>query len=227
MAGGKSKRFQFSRQPIRDTYAFVIDGEDEKWYLQLLKKHEATVRVDIKPELNLNKTIEEQYELVCELAESYTKVLWVIDLDVVIKQDAEWKSTSKKPKPSDILKTSILNIKKRREELEKEQAEYNIYPIVNTPGLEYWFLLHLEPTSRYYKTCKGVIDRLKKIKGSPLSDYKKAEAYYKKSNNDIYMKLKPYIATARANAKRLGEFEVSNMQKGLSEMYVIFDELGI
>ncbi len=219
MAGGKSNRCPFPPQAIRDTYAFVIDGEDEKWYLQLLKTHETSVRVDIKPELNLNKTIVEQYELVCELAESYTKVFWVIDLDVVIKQDAEWKAESDKTKPSEALNAALLNIKNGK--------FTNIYTIINTPGLEYWFLLHLESTSRYYKTCKGVIDKLKKIKDSPLSDYKKAEAYYKKSNNDIYMKLKPYIATARANAKRLGEFEVSNMQKGLSEMYVIFDELGI
>ncbi len=139
MAGGKSNRCPFPPQAIRDTYAFVIDGEDEKWYLQLLKTHETSVRVDIKPELNLNKTIEEQYELV----------------------------------------------------------------------------------------YKGVIAKFKTIKGSPLSDYNKSEAYYKKKNNDIYKKLKPYLATARCNAKKLGIFDISNMQKGLSEMYVIFDELGI
>ncbi len=217
MAWAKSNRFP--KQPLRDRYAFVVDGDDEKWYLQRLSKHETKIKVHIKPELNSNRTIEEQLALVCELADSYTKVFWVIDLDVVIKQDREWRHQSKKVKPSVALNNALKKI--------EDQEATNIFVIINTPGLEFWFLLHFESTSRYYNTCDDVIDRLKRIHGSPLADYQKSEAYYKKRDKDIYLRLKPYLNTARANAANLRKFDIENMQRGVSQMNIIFDELGI
>ncbi len=223
MTGGrvKNRGVKFPKQRLRDSYAFVVDGNDEKWYLDLLKLHERGVRVDIKPELSGGRTIREQYDLVRELASSYTKVFWVIDLDVVIKQDREWRAQSGRERPSDTLRMAISTIEKWRE----DKKVTNIFTVVNTPGLEYWFLLHLEQTSRYYETCKEVIDRLRDLSGSPLQDYNKSEKYYKKPNDDIYTKLKPYLATARANGAKLGGFDPEKMLSGLSEMYVIFDEL--
>lgn len=50
------------------TYAFVVDGQTEVWYLQMLKRNERELKIDIKPELPNKKSLEEQYRLVEERA---------------------------------------------------------------------------------------------------------------------------------------------------------------
>lgn len=50
------------------SFAIVVDGKTEVWYLQMLKRNEKEIRVSIKPEIPNKKSTEEQYNLVCELA---------------------------------------------------------------------------------------------------------------------------------------------------------------
>lgn len=70
--------------------AIVVDGKTEVWYLQMLKRNERDIRVSIKPEIPSNKSIKEQYELVCDLSgKEFTKVFWLIDFDSVIKEKNE------------------------------------------------------------------------------------------------------------------------------------------
>ena len=45
--------------------------------------------------------------------------------------------------------------------------------------------------------------------------------------NDIYKRLKPYLTTAKANAAKAGSFNPNILEKGLSEVQKIFDELEI
>lgn len=96
--------------------------------------------------------------------------------------------------------------------------------IANTPCLEYWILLHVVQTTRYYDTCEKVVGEIKKH--DPLHEYAKSQKYYQQSN-DIYKRLKPYLSTAKVNAEKTGVFDPDNLEKGISEMSEIFRELGI
>ena len=49
--------------------------------------------------------------------------------------------------------------------------------------------------------------------------------YFKKQNNDIYLRLKPHRNTALVNAKKLLEFNFEYPNKSVSEMYVLFETL--
>ncbi len=35
----------------KTTFAFVVDGYDEYWYLQMLKRNETKLRINIEPQL--------------------------------------------------------------------------------------------------------------------------------------------------------------------------------
>jgi hypothetical protein len=61
------------------------------------------------------------------------------------------------------------------------------------------------------------------FKGTILEDYEKSERYYKKRNNDIYLKLQDLKPFAIANAKKLGDFDFGNPETAKSEIYKIFD----
>jgi hypothetical protein len=80
-------------KPRRPSFAIVVDGKTEVWYFQMLKRNEPSLQVNIEPEIPQKKKLSEQYEKVCELAEDYTKVIWVIDLDNPIKESKEIKKT--------------------------------------------------------------------------------------------------------------------------------------
>lgn len=206
-----------SKIPIRKTYAFVGDGETEQWYLQMLKKNEKNLTVTIKPELPQKKSIEDQFAYVQELSEIHEKVFWIVDTDVVIRETRCFKGPKDK-NPSAILKQKYQQIQS------DSILQNKVIFIANTPCLEYWILLHVVQTTRYYDTCDKVIDEIKKHES--LRDYAKTQKYYQQAN-DIYRRLKPFLNTAKANAGRTGAFDPDNLEKGLSEMHKIFTELGI
>lgn len=203
--------------PIRKTYAFVGDGETELWYLQMLKKNEKSLTVTIKPELPQKKSIEDQFDYVLELSEIHEKVFWIVDTDVVIRETRAFKGQKDKS-PAAVLKQKYQQI------LSDPKLQDKVIFVANTPCLEYWILLHVVQTTRYYDTGDKVIDEIKKHE--PLTDYAKTQKYYQQAN-DIYKRLKPFLNTAKANAGRTGVFDPDNLEKGLSEMHKIFTELGI
>ena len=49
-------------------YAIVVDGETEFWYIQMLKRNERLISVDLKPEIPQRKKLSEQYAKVIELS---------------------------------------------------------------------------------------------------------------------------------------------------------------
>lgn len=192
------------------TYAFVVDGETEIWYLQMFKRNEQkknNFRINIKPEIPHKKKLRDQFYLVKEQAEGeYDKVFWIVDLDVILKETRESKSDN----------TPLVKFMNYRETLYNEYD--NVRVIVNNPCLEYWYLLHYEFNDITYKNCRDVVGDLHKH----LRGYGKSERFYKRKNRDIYSILKPHLSRAISNAKRLGGFDEREPEKGMCEMYTLF-----
>ncbi len=203
------------------TFAFVVDGETEIWYLQMFKKNEQkdrNIRINIQPEIPQKKTLKDQFDLVCKQAKSeYDRVFWIVDLDVILKETREAKSTDT------ALKSFIALIRDLDFKKKKDEDFMNVNVIVNNPCLEYWFLLHFDASGKTYRNCDEVTVKLKRH----LRDYEKSERYFKKKDNDIYIRLKPYLNNAINNAKALGGFDKENPEKGMCEMDALFlcDEL--
>ncbi len=190
------------------SFALVVDGETEVWYFQMLKRNERDLRVNIKPEIPTKKSLEEQYNLVCDLSnKEYTKVIWIVDLDTVIKEELE------APRGK---KSSMNLFNQYKTKLTKNYP--NVVVIVNNPCLEFWFLLHFEKTSKYFNTCSGAQTQLNKH----LKNYEKTQKFFTKQNDDIYLKLKPNLKLAINNSIALGNFEFQNPKKAMCEMDFLF-----
>jgi len=200
------------RQP-KKVCSIIVEGETEKWYFQMMKDYEKKSNIDIQPKLTQRKKLEEQYKFVKEQAQHYDIVIWILDFDVLIKEERERKKTSQ----------SLIN--KFNEYRQKLSKYDNVFVLVNIPCLEFWFLLHFKETGKYYPKCKSVVEEIKK--NQLLKDYEKSEKYFKKMNNNIYQKLKSYQNIARKNAKKLGEFDSGNYKSAKAEIYKLFDILEI
>jgi len=210
MARRKSK---FRR--IREKYSIIVDGKCEKWYFQLLKKHENLQSVDIVPELPSRRKLKDVFSLVVgKIKEGYDKVIWVLDFDVLVKEDGETRKRGKKGK-----------IQEFKECVDRLRKHKNVFVLVNTPCLEFWYLLHFRRTGRYFGNCDKVIKCLKKVE--LLSDYEKSERYYKKASSDIYEKLKPFQNAAIKNAESLGDFDFNDCQRAKAEIYKVFEIIGV
>lgn len=191
------------------TYSFVVDGETEIWYLQMLKRNERQLKINIEPKLPQRKSIDEQYKLVIDLSErEYSKVFWLVDLDTIIKESRETPKGKKTP-----LQTLI----ELRRKLQKEYK--NVTVIINNPCLEFWLLLHFEKTSKLFDTCDKVETQLK----IHLKDYEKTQKYFTKQDNDIYLKLRPLLKIAVSNSSNLGEFDLDEQTKAICEMFLLFE----
>lgn len=193
---------------VNRNYAFVVDGETEAWYLQMMKRNEQELRINIVPRIPQKKSIKQQFDLVKELSVNHTKVFWIIDLDVVVKESkTSPKGKNKSIKVFNECRNTLLNKYK------------NVSIIVNNPCLEFWFLLHFTQTSRLFENCIDVEKLLKK----ELKDYQKNEKYFTKENNDIYKRLKPKMQLAICNAELLRSFEENNdPERAICEMHLIF-----
>ena len=193
------------------TYAFIVDGDTEKWYLQMLRANEDLKTIAIKPEL-ARKTLDEQFQYVKSLADKYDKCIWIVDLDTVIRDAKESKAGE-----------DILNkFKFHRKELRKID---NVEVLVNTPCLEYWFLMHILNSGKYFPECDPISKELKK--SEVLSDYIKTEKYFKTPGKDIYKRLRPYLSNAIKHAQLRGGFDEQDFEKGRAEIYEIFNLLNI
>ena len=191
-------------------FAIVVDGETEFWYFQMLVRNEKErLNVRIKPELPSKKSLPDQFKLVKELAEDYTKTFWIIDLDVILRETREAKKGAKSA--IETFDEYLLFIRKNYPK--------KVAVIVNKPCLEFWLLLHFESTSKFFDTCSGAERQLKKH----LEDYEKTGKYFTKQGNDIYLKLKPKLMIALENANKLGVFDIKEPNKAMSEMELFFE----
>ncbi len=195
-----------SNRTFKHTYAVVVDGETEGFYLQMLKRHEGSNRranVKIDPQIPQKTSLEVQYNKVLTLAEEYTFVYWIVDLDTILKETREAKKGNVKP---------IDTFTDYHKTLEKKTN--NVIIVVNNPCLEYWFLLHFENTCKRFENCAAAEKELKKH----IKDYTKNKKYFTRPNNDIYLKLKPHQETAIKNAQAIGDFCYNNPEATLCEM---------
>ena len=204
MARRKSK----ISKPRNDTYAIVVDGKTEVWYFQMLQRNESKLQVNIEPKIPQKKKLNEQYEKVLELAEDFTKVFWIIDLDVVIKESKDAK------------KGDITQIQKLKQYIKTLEVNYkNVITILNNPCLEFWFVLHFVKTTRYYSKCQKAEKQLK----NHLADYEKTQKYFTKQNNDIYLKLKSKLETAITNAQKTNRGNFNEIECGICEMNLFYE----
>ena len=197
------------KRQTQQAFAVVVDGETEYWYLQMLKHNEPNIPFKIKPQILQKKNIKQQYELVTDLSEEeYDKVFWIVDLDVLLKEEREKKGNT----------SSLQQFLNYYKSLSKQKK---IVVIVNNPCLEYWFLLHFQKTNKVFTACT---DAEKQV-SQHLEGYEKTEKFFKKSNNDIYKQLNPYFQTAVSNATTLGTFDPYNHSKAMCEMPLLFQTL--
>ena len=188
----------------KQSFAVVVDGETEYWYLQMLKQNEPDILFNIAPKILQKKNIDQQYKLVTTLSEEeYDKVFWIVDLDVLLKEEREKRNST----------SSLQQFLNYYKSLSKQQK---IVVIVNNPCLEYWFLLHFQKTNKVFTACA---DAEKQV-SQKLEGYEKTEKFFK--NNDIYKQLKPFLKTAKENATALGSFDPYNHSKA---MPLLFQEL--
>lgn len=205
----RTKRNTPKRKP---RYAFIVEGECEFWYIQMLKRNERSLRVDLKPEIPQKKKLKDQFKKVIESSKEYDKVFWIIDFDVLIKESREIKKGAKTP------------IQFLKECVQKISSKYNnIEVIINNPCVEFWILLHFDSTGKFFTTCENVTKELKKH----LPDYEKTEKYYTKQNDDIYKKLKPNLKAAIDNTKKVNSFDFNNPETGTCQMQTIFETKSI
>ncbi|WP_423735801.1 RloB domain-containing protein [Chitinophaga caseinilytica] len=192
----------------RKTFAILVDGETEKWYLDKLRAFENPAGISIKPDLPGKKTLADQFEALKRNAEIYDVSIWIVDLDVIIldKQECEF---------HDYLK-----------EIAKNKALYNkVHILVNAPSLEFWFLQHVKDIGRYFADCNSVIAELKKY--HPLKEYSKSEKYFIRGKPDIYERLRPHLSDALTFAKRRGNYDPQCPKRGVAELYRLFELLGV
>ncbi len=194
-------------KPRKDTFAIVVDGKTEVWYFQMLKRNEPNLQLKIEPTIPQKKKLSEQYEKVLELAENHTKVFWIIDLDVVIKESKEAQ------------KGKTNQIQKLKEYLKNLTNCKSVITILNNPCLEFWFILHFNQTTKYFSQCKKAETYLKKY----LKDYQKTRKYFTKQNNDIYLKLKSKLSTALENAQRTQRKSLEEMEYAICEINLFFE----
>lgn len=203
--------------PKKVKYAVVGDGKCEFWYVQMLKRNERIISVDLKPEIPQKKKLSDQFASVLELSRVYDKVFWMVDYDVIVSETRSVKKGAKTAQHE--FKEYCDKIKVVNE----KAGDENIVVIINHPCLEYWFLLHFESTSKCFSNCESATRQLKKY----LSDYEKSQSYYTKEGNDIYLRLRPNLSTAISNAKKIQGFNFNQPNFGISQMQLFFETLGI
>ena len=205
-------RIKRNTPKIKPRYAFIVEGECEFWYIQMLKRNERSLRVDLKPEIPQKKKLKDQFKKVIESSREYDKVFWIIDFDVLIKESREVKKGTKNP-------IQLLN-----EYNQKISTKFdNVKVIINNPCVEFWLLLHFERTGKFFSNCESATKQLRRY----LPDYEKTQKYYTKQNDDIYKKLKPNLNFAIDNSKNVNDFDFKNPKTGTCQMYLVFETKSI
>lgn len=211
---------RIKRRSAEKSIAVIIDGKDEKWYLETIKEHYpnmAMKKATIKPDLPQKKSVEELFALAQQkLAMESTQVILILDMDSIIKDHQEFKRFRVYYEKYQKSTQGTLT--------PREKAKYgwmkSLVLIVNTPCLEFWYLLHFSNTRVFFPDFSTMEATLRKLPG--LEEYDKSEGYYKKSPN-IYDRLgrKEGILIARKNAIPFSLEEAKS--KGISEMNKFFD----
>lgn len=201
------KKNNKSLRQLEKVDLFIVDGKTEKWYLELYKRICPSKKFDIKPELSVG-SLESIIELIKSRLKDYENIYWIVDLDVLIKEDIERKKGSRSK--LEIFKVAYLRFSKKS----------NVHILVNNPCFEYWILLHFKFKSINSTKCGDILSELEKIKD--LDGYSKSEDYYKNPRINLLERVIPNLPNAIKNAKNLGDFDVDNPTKPVVEIYKLF-----
>lgn len=207
------------RQP-HDAIALVVDGQDEKWYIDRVKAHypcNALKSIRIRPELPERKKVQELFDFAeNKLNEEYTYVVLIIDMDEPLKDSKEFNTFH------DLYEKYVAA--HNNSLVGRQKTKYGwmnkLLLIVNNPCLEYWYLLHYRKTTKFFADFAELQTELRRI--PELSQYKKCENYYN-CHPDIYIRLERNngLTNARNNAV---PFNISNCKtQGCSEMNLMFN----
>ncbi|MDE6538192.1 MAG: RloB family protein [Muribaculaceae bacterium] len=205
------KTLKATTQRLRESIAVIIDGKDEKWYIEQLREFyskEKITKIKISPELPEKKSVCDLFEMAERLAgQSYSHIFLIIDLDNILKDAVETRKFQEK-----------YTAYNKKDKSKKNKWMNKMTIIVNSPCLEYWYLLHFKQTNRFYPDYDVLKPDLRKS-NAILAHYDKSKAFYYQEPG-LFRKLAPYLSTAEANAK---EFNLEYMtQKGFSEMFKLF-----
>ena len=179
----RSKKIRSGREAV----AIVVDGKDEKWYINKVKLNYPCIAIKsikVKPELPERKKVQELFDFAkSKLDEEYTFVVLIIDMDEPLKDAKELTKFG-------ALYTKYL-LAQDNKLTGRQKTKYGwmskMLIIVNNPCLEYWYLLHYHQTTKFFADYQSLLPELKKI--PELSGYDKCESYYN-GHPDIYQRLK-------------------------------------
>lgn len=194
-------------QKTRNSYLFLVDGDCERWYLKTMKA-EYRLNLTIKSELTTQKTLEEQYNQILSEAKDNVKSFWIVDLDELIRY---YRGD----------KMQFDEFIRYKRDIETNHS--NIFVIINSPCLEFWYLLHFSANTKFYPSYKELKNELKKY----LVDYEKKEEYYLNQRMNIFQRLKSNLHTAFKNSANASFFDEEDPEHSISQMRTVFDELGI
>lgn len=207
-------------KPRKSNFSVVIivDGKDEKWYLEKVRenyKPDTLRKTSLEPKLAQKKKVAELFEEAKDkVVNGFSKAILIIDFDELGQDNKE---LGKFKELFFIYQNVHEGIKKVSK---KHQWMKQLMLIVNSPCIEFWYLLHFYKTQKYYPNFDSLKKDLTSIK--ELSEYRKSEAYYNKLP-DIYTRLGGDVGLekARHNAVAFDIEECKN--KGFSEMNKLFD----
>ncbi len=217
---GRQRHVRQVAKPI----VLLVDGQDEKWYLEKVREHykpEILKKVKILPELATKKKIKDLVEEAQrKIKEGCNNVFLILDFDDPLKYKEEMKQFKlfydNYCSVKDEAKFEGLSAKMKKKLMWME----NLQLIVNSPCLEYWYLLHERKITKFYKTYAELLPDLRKI--PKFKDYIKEEKYYK-SNPDIYVRLGGDAALQKARANYIPFDKEFCENMGFSEMAKVLD----
>jgi hypothetical protein len=187
----------------RKTYAILVDGETEKWYLDMLRRYEDPAGITIKPDLPRRNRLADQFNAVKENAAIYDVSVWVVDLDVVIRENT---------------------IAQLCGYIAEAAVNEKIHILVNAPCLEFWFLQHVQDTGRYFADGESVTRELRR--NDLLRQYEKSKRYFT-ATPDIYSRLRPHLSAAIKHSGKRGHFDILHPQSAKAEIFKLFAILGL
>ena len=173
-------------RPSHNAVALIVDGKDEKWYIDKVKDHypcEALKTIKVKPELPVRKKVQELFDFAkTKLSDGYTSVVLIFDMDEPLKDDKEFSKFKELYAKYIEIKNNVLTGRQKT----KYAWMNNLLLIVNNPCLEYWYLLHYRKTTKFFADYATLLPELRRI--PELAKYEKCKNYYNCRPN-IYERL--------------------------------------
>lgn len=202
---------------FENTVAIIVDGKDEQRYIRQVRDNypsPSMKSIAIKPELPEKKKVNDLFRIAREKVDAdYAHVILIVDMDEIIKDPAEFSCFSNHYHKYLAVKNNTLSPNQKASHAWMDRLTI----IVNTPCLEFWYLLHHRRTTRFYPNFAAMEADLKRLPG--FADYTKKEDFYK----SIYNKLGGHAGILKAchNAHPFSLPTAS--QQGCSEMHLFFD----